>query len=101
MLTGDAPISIENYLVGTYGARLDATVLKAGHHGSKTTSGDAFLGATTPEYAVISAGCDNTYGHPHKEVLERLVRFEAETLQTCAEGTIVFESDGSVVTRQR
>jgi competence protein ComEC len=101
MLTGDAPVSIENYLVGIYGARLDATVLKAGHHGSKTSTGDAFLGATTPEYAIISAGCDNTYGHPHKEVLERLARFKADILQTCTDGTIVFESDGNVVTRQR
>jgi competence protein ComEC len=101
MLTGDAPMSIENYLAELYETRLDSSVLKAGHHGSKTSTGDAFLGATTPEYTIISAGCDNTYGHPHKEVLERLARFETSVLQTCTEGTIVFVSDGTVVTRQR
>lgn len=101
MLTGDAPASIENYVAGKYGSRLSSTVLKAGHHGSKTSTGDMFLGAVNPEYAIISAGCDNSYGHPHAEVLKRLEQFGAKILQTCTEGTIIFESDGASVTRRR
>jgi len=100
MLTGDSPQSVENYLAQKYGASLMSNVLKAGHHGSKTSSGDAFLGVVSPEYAIISAACDNSYGHPHTEVLERLERFNIETLSTCDEGTIIFTSDGSSVQRK-
>jgi len=99
LLTGDSPQSIENYLAFRYGSQLSATVLKVGHHGSKTSTSDAFLGVVDPEYAIISAGCDNSYGHPHAEVLERLERFNVQKLSTCIEGTIVFTSDGEKVSR--
>ncbi len=94
MLTGDSPAGIETYLSSIYGEALKSDVLKLGHHGSKTSSSDIFLGFVDPEYAVISASCDNQYGHPHKEVLEKLERFDIKKLSTCENGTIVFKSDG-------
>jgi competence protein ComEC len=97
LFTGDSPSGIETYLTTRYGEDLKSDVLKVGHHGSRTSSSDIFLGYVDPEYAVISAGCDNSYGHPHDEVLEKLNAFEVHTLSTCEEGMIVFESNGSVV----
>jgi competence protein ComEC len=97
LLTGDSPSGIESYLVHLYGDTLKSDVLKLGHHGSRTSTSDEFLGTVAPEYAVISASCDNSYGHPHAEVLERLARFEVKRVSTCEKGTIVFESDGAHV----
>ena len=97
LLTGDAPSAIETYLVSLYGETLKSTVLKLGHHGSNTSSSLAFLGYVSPEYAVVSAGCDNSYGHPHREVLERLQSFEVTVFDTCTYGSITFVSDGKEV----
>lgn len=94
LLTGDSPASIERYLATIDGASLDVDVLKAGHHGSKTSSDETFLGYTSPSIAVISAGKDNRYGHPHEEVLDRFDQFGIETLRTDELGTITFTSDG-------
>lgn len=98
LLTGDAPIAVENYVSMLDWTTLQSDVLKAGHHGSRTSSSEQFVGLASPEYAVISRGCNNRYGHPHKEVVALLERFEARILDTCAEGTIVFESNGDRVT---
>jgi len=98
MLTGDSPQAIENYLVSlesqgdTLGLRSD--VLKAGHHGSKTSSSEAFVSAISPQYAIISVGKDNKYGHPNQEVLDILNNFGAEILRTDQLGRIIFKSDG-------
>ena len=97
LFPGDAPEAIENYLSYVDKKRLDVDVLKVGHHGSKTSTGDALLGFASPAMAVISAGRENRYGHPHAEVLERLKQFEVETLGTYEGGTIVMESDGRTV----
>ncbi len=97
LLTGDSPAGIETYLTSLYGDFLESNVLKLGHHGSKTSSSDIFLGFVNPEYAVVSASCDNQYGHPHKEVLEKLERLGVKKLSTCENGTIIFESDGKDV----
>lgn len=94
LLTGDSPAGIESYLVSQYGKELKSSVLKLGHHGSKTSSSLTFLGYVNPEYAVISASCDNSYGHPHEEVLERLRALEIEAIGTCEHGDITFTSDG-------
>jgi len=99
LLTGDAPRSVERYLASLYGASLGADVLKAGHHGSRTSTDELFLGYAAPSYAVISAGKDNRYGHPHTEVLELLERFGAEIIQTSESGTVIFKSDGKRVER--
>ena len=100
MLTGDSPDEIERYLVRLDGEELHADVLKAGHHGSRTSSSLLFVGMVEPTYAVYSRGCDNSYGHPHSEVQETFGRLGVETLDTCDDGTIVFVSDGTAVVRK-
>lgn len=97
MLTGDSPQSIEKYLVLLSAEELASSVLKVGHHGSKTSSHESFVGFVNPEYAVYSRGCDNSYGHPHADVRALFARFEIPTLDTCEEGTITFVSDGRSV----
>ena len=97
MLTGDSPASIERYLVSVDGKGIKSDVLKAGHHGSKTSSSEVFLGFVSPTYSVVSAEEDNRYGHPHKEVLDRLSDFEINILETSKDGSIVFLSNGEEV----
>lgn len=98
LLTGDAPDEIEQYVVRRYRDHLDSAVLKVGHHGSDTSTTDRLLGYTDPQYAVISAGADNRYGHPHEEVLRQLERFNIETLGTYESRTVEFVSDGKNIT---
>ena len=100
VLTGDSPISVEQFLVKEYGVALDSDVLKLGHHGSKTSSAPLFLRAVSPDYAIVSAGRGNTYGHPHDAVIDRVSALGTTILQTMNEGTIVFESDGKTVWRK-
>ncbi len=71
LLTGDAGLPAEGALTAA-GAPLAATVLKVGHHGSKGSSGPALLAAVDPAVAVIQVGAENTYGHPHPEIIDRL-----------------------------
>ncbi len=96
-LTGDAPASIENYLVETYGTQLQSEVLKLGHHGSKTSSSEAFLRMVSPQFAVVSSGRDNSYGHPAKEVVERVRGLGIPIVNTAEEGRITFQTDGLTV----
>ncbi|NQV93005.1 MBL fold metallo-hydrolase [Candidatus Kaiserbacteria bacterium] len=100
MLTGDSPQSIEKYLVSISGRKLESDILKAGHHGSKTSSAESFVGLVNPEFAIISAGKDNSYGHPHKEVMEIFERLGIETINTADAGTIIFTSDGTTFTQK-
>ena len=72
LLTGDMERAIETRLLAA-GANLHADVLKVGHHGSRTSSTQAFLDAVSPSVALISAGFENSFGHPHPDVLGRLV----------------------------
>jgi competence protein ComEC len=69
-------------------------VYKAGHHGARSSSGAAFLGAVRPQYVVVSAREGNNYGHPHPEVLERAADVGAAVLRTDQEGTIEVITDG-------
>jgi competence protein ComEC len=92
LLTGDSPAAIENYLVSLGG--LESDVLKTAHHGSKTSTSQSFVSAVSPEYAVISAGKDNKYGHPNQETLDTLNNFGAKILRTDLTGRIIFKSDG-------
>jgi competence protein ComEC len=95
LLTGDAPTDVEYDLARVYGGQLQSTILKLGHHGSYTSTSDVFLGYVHPEYAIISRGCDNDYGHPHPEVLARLEEFHIPFFDTCIHGSITIESTGS------
>jgi len=97
ILTGDSTQAIEEYLASIDGGLLQADILKVGHHGSDTSSSEIFLSAVSPEVAVISAGSDNTYGHPADTVLARLIAVGAETLCTCDLGTVTLVSDGREV----
>ncbi|KKT96610.1 MAG: Metallo-beta-lactamase domain protein [Parcubacteria group bacterium GW2011_GWA2_45_15] len=90
LLTGDSPIRIENVLLNLDPSLLDSDVLKAGHHGSRTSTSLPYAEAVSPEYAVISVGKDNTYGHPHQEVLNILETIGAEIVSTVEGGTIKF-----------
>ena len=96
-LTGDAPSGIEDYLVGRFGQMLESEVLKLGHHGSKTSTSENFLDTVKPEYAVVSAGKDNRYGHPHQEVVSRVEERGIKIKSTAMEGSITFLTDGVTV----
>lgn len=87
---GDLESDGEAYLLDTRADALDADVLKVGHHGSRTSSSAAFLAAVTPDYAVICCGEDNSYGHPHQEVLDRLDEVHARVLRTDLQKDITF-----------
>ncbi|KKW14379.1 MAG: Beta-lactamase domain protein [Parcubacteria group bacterium GW2011_GWA2_50_10b] len=97
LLTGDSPIKTENILLKLDSEILDSNVLKAGHHGSRTSTAAAYAAAVSPEYAVISAGKDNSYGHPHKEVLDILQKIGVKTVSTAESGTIKFETNGKIL----
>lgn len=94
LLTGDAPLTVEEKLVEVYGNNLASDVLKLGHHGSHTSSGRKFLETVAPNVAIISAGKNNSYGHPHKEVLENLSLLQIPYLGTYQKGTIICSTDG-------
>ena len=94
MFTGDSPENVERYLVSLDDKNLKSDVLKVGHHGSRTSTSKEFVGFVSPTYATISLGQGNSYGHPHKETLDTLEKFDIKTLRTDQQGTITIESDG-------
>lgn len=94
MLTGDAPSKVEQELFLKWGYGLDSDVLKAGHHGSKTSSLPDFVDSVSPEYVVFSRGCDNRYGHPAPSVVSYFKSLNVKILDTCEDGTVTFSSDG-------
>lgn len=100
MLTGDSPQAIEKYLVGRYGTSLQSTILKAGHHGSRTSSSREFIDSVQPEFGIISAGLNNRYGHPHIEVVDLFNEKNIKLLNTAYEGTLKFVSDGTTFQRK-
>ncbi len=90
LFMGDA----QKYAEDKISADIRADVLKVGHHGSDTSSGKKFLEKVNPSYAVISAGQDNDYGHPHREVIDRLNKRNIKIFRTDMLGTVVIGSDG-------
>lgn len=98
LLTGDAGMQQEREMLSFYAAgHFDCDLYKVGHHGSNTSSCEELLTAMSPQYAVISCGRDNSYGHPFGEVLARLEASGATVLRTDLRGEIVFETDGRVL----
>lgn len=93
LFTGDAERAAEMEAMSR-GFNLRSTVLKVGHHGSRTSTGPAFLSRVAPRCAVIPAGENNRYGHPHPEVTRRLKMRGTTIYQTGLEGTILFLTDG-------
>lgn len=95
LFTGDASLYTENLIEwNEEDSTLDSDVLKLGHHGSRTSSSLLWLEKVSPEIAIISVDKANKYGHPHKEVLDRLSSLNIPFLSTGDLGNIVFESDG-------
>ncbi len=97
MFTGDASDSIEKDFLDAYSSMLaefDVDVLKAGHHGSNTSSCEEFLDVVKPEYAIISCGIDNKYGHPHNEVISAFEDAQAQILRTDVSGSILLYNSG-------
>lgn len=92
LFTGDAEKVIEKNILEYRNLLCD--VLKVGHHGSASSSSEEFILETKPQYAVISCGEGNEYGHPHRETLELLDEIKAEVLRTDKLGTIVISTDG-------
>ena len=93
LFTGDAEAYQEAHVAALAG-ELRTDVLQVGHHGSRTSSTEAFLAAVRPELAVISAGRGNRYGHPHPEVLRRLKEAETRVVRLDRAGGTVVETDG-------
>lgn len=96
LFTGDAETLSEEEMIAS-GTDLSADVLKLGHHGSSTSSSEAFLKAVSPTYGIISCGEGNDYGHPHSETLESAAKHGITLYRTDLLGHIVFTSDGSTV----
>ena len=90
LLTGDATTDTEASMLAS-GYNLHGQVLKVGHHGSSTSTSQAFLNAVTPTYGVISAGIGNPYGHPTQQTLDRLTSNSIITYGTYKDGTIIFQ----------
>ena len=97
LFTGDAEAESERVMLQS-GNPIDAEILKVGHHGSATSSSAEFLAAVQPEYAIISCGADNSYGHPAQQTLENLAAMGAKVFRTDIEGTITVSTDGSSIT---
>ena len=95
MLTGDSTALTEKIILGENPSQeLKSTVLKVGHHGSRTSTTAEFVKAVSPSYALISDGKDNNYGHPHPDTLATLAEFGVKIFRTDLLGTIIMKSDG-------
>lgn len=93
IIMGDAGTEVEEYLIGHESDRLDCDILEVGHHGSNTSTGEAFLAVTSPEKCVISCGKNNAYGHPMPLILDRIERNGAKKYRTDKSGTIVLRGE--------
>jgi competence protein ComEC len=92
LLAADAEAGAEREMVWAY--ELDAEIIKVGHHGSVTSTTDTLLGEVKPEVAILSHGLENPYGHPHKDVVERLKQQKTTMYSTAQSGSIIVKSNG-------
>ena len=98
LFMGDASAKVEQKLIKTFGkAHLSAQLYKVGHHGSSTSNTEEFLEVVKPTYAVICSSIDNSYGHPHGIVVERLQNIGAAVLLTATDGEVVLECNKSAI----
>ena len=95
LFCGDAETESETEMLFNCTDKLSADVIKIGHHGSDSSTSEEFLSAVSPQYAVISCGAGNSYGHPHTEVLERLEKHGVETYRTDDYGDITISCGAS------
>ena len=96
LLTGDVEGEGEEQLVGSL-PKKNYDILKVAHHGSKYSTTEEFLKVAQPKIAWISAGKQNSYGHPHEEVLDRLKQIQCQVFQTTKYGAIMVETDGDLI----
>jgi competence protein ComEC len=95
LLSGDAEQASEHQILNRgWGYILKSTILKLGHHGSRTSTTQTFLDAVNPDVGIIMCGSGNTYGHPHEETLSKLATAEVNIYRTDLHGTIVITTDG-------
>jgi competence protein ComEC len=94
LFTGDAETATEARMTARSAATLDADILQLGHHGSRTSTTPAFLAAVDPAVAIYSASTGNQYGHPHGEVLDRVLAAGVEVFGTAVHGTVTVTTDG-------
>jgi competence protein ComEC len=100
LFTGDAEEPAEQSMLLSSVVSLKCDVLKVGHHGSNTATSQAFFDIVDPSYAIISAGLDNKYGHPHNETIQKLLAKGVAIYGTHVSGTIIASTDGTTVTFQ-
>jgi competence protein ComEC len=99
LLTGDAEELSERDMHSVFGNFLNSNVLKAGHHGSHTSSHAFFLDMVQPDMVIVSCAIRNRYNHPHRDATERLTATQAELFYTALDGAIIIRSDGETFRR--
>lgn len=99
LFTGDAEQLSEQEILKN-GSDISCDVLKVGHHGSKTSTTTDFLSSAQPEIAVISCGKDNSYGHPHKQTLNKLHKYGTTVYRTDELGTVILDCDGITIEKR-
>ncbi len=101
LFTGDAEAASEQEMLEKFGNKegglLDCDIIKVGHHGSDSSSGEDFIDAVTPELAIISCGMGNKYNHPDGEIVDRYGRRDVTVRRTDLEGSIVFSTNGEEI----
>lgn len=100
LFTGDAEAPAEQSMLVSSVVSIKCDVLKVGHHGSNTATSQSFLDLVDPSYAIISAGLDNKYGHPHNETIQKLLAKGVTIYGTHVSGTIIASTDGTTITFQ-
>ena len=95
LFTGDMPAAGEGTVVARHGGGVASTVYQVGHHGSNTSTSAGFLAAVQPQVAVVSASATNQYGHPHREVIDRLTAAGVAVYGTAVHGTVTVTTDGA------
>lgn len=100
LFMGDAEKESEEAIMAAFDSGvIDSDVIKIGHHGSDTSSTFGFIAAVSPEYAVISCGAGNSYGHPSAQTLETLMSLGVTVFRTDIDGTVKLQSDGTNITQ--
>lgn len=94
LFSGDAEKSAELEVYERYGDELDCEIYKVAHHGSVTSNSDEFFSVASPDLALISCGFGNSYGHPHREIVDMLDRNDITVRRTDVDGDVVVATDG-------